>query len=311
VPLGDAPVSDALHELVDVSEAFCVHAPTPADAQRLRAAAARVHDALAIAGGRDEPHDATLGALPAQVDELLALLGEEHDPTRWRAARAPLAACAPTRSPSDPGAVVARRTRAKPYNVARTSFHAFSGVMWALVYEYVLERGPLSWVLAAFLVFFLTDDVMRRWFPERRSGFAVALFRLLSRASEASRMASSTWYTLGLIACVVLLPKPACLIGILVLAFADPAAGLVGRRFGGPRLYRDKSVGGTTAFFVVAFGIVGASLAIQIPELGLAPRLVAAAAIALAGTIAELLGDHVQDNFSIPVVTGVVAALVL
>ena len=261
--------------------------------------------------GRDPSPDVTLAALPAWVDELVALLAEEHDPTRWRAARARLADCEPPRRPTDPAAAVIRRTRAKPHNVARTVFHALSGLMWALLYEYVLDRGPLSWVLAGCLVFFLTDDVMRRWFPERRSGFAVALFRLLSRASEASRMASSTWYTLGLIACVALLPKPACLIGILVLAFADPAAGLVGRRFGGPRLYRDKSVGGTAAFFVVAFAIVGASLAIQVPALALAPRLAAAAAIALASTLAELLGDHVQDNFSIPVVTGVAAALVL
>ena len=41
--------------------------------------------------------------------------------------------------------------------------------------------------------------------------------------------------------------------GTLVPPSADPAGGLVGRRFGAPRLYRDKSLGGTTAFFVVAF----------------------------------------------------------
>ena len=72
-----------------------------------------------------------------------------------------------------------------------------------------------------------------------------------------------------------------------------------------------KPCAGTSAFLVVAFAIAGASLAIQAPALGLVPRLWAAAAIALAGTVAELLGDHVQDNFSIPVVTGAIAALVL
>jgi dolichol kinase len=300
---------DALHELVDASEAFGVHAPTLADARRLRASAARVHEALALAGIRDEAPDPQLDTLPERVDVLVALLGDEHDPVRWRAARAPLAAAYESMRRSS-ALGPDHRPRAKPHNLARTSFHALSGVMWALLYEHVLERGPLLWVLAGCLVFFVTDDVMRRWFPERRSGFAVAVFRVLSRSSEASRMASSTWYTLGLMACVALLPKPACLLGILVLAFADPAAGLVGRRWGGARLYRDKSVGGTAAFFVVALAIAGATLAIQLPALALASRLVAAAAIALAGTVAELLGDHVQDNFSIPVITGAVAALV-
>jgi dolichol kinase len=309
-------VIDALHELVDESEALCVHAPSPADAQRLRTLAARVHDAVASLGDPSvatatSSHDLSIPL--GQVDALVALLDQDHDPACWRAARAPLAtAYAALRSTAEaPGAAARPRARAKPYNVARTSFHALSGVMWALLYEYWLDRGPLLWVLAGCLVFFVTDDVMRRWFPDRRSGFAVGVFRMLSRSSEASRMASSTWYTLGLMVGVALLPKPACLIGILVLAFADPAAGLVGRRFGGLRLYRDKSFVGTTAFFVVAFAIAGASLAIQAPTLALAPRLWAAGAIALAGAVAELLGDHVQDNFSIPVVTGVIAALML
>lgn len=306
---------DALHELVDESEALCVHAPSPGDAQRLRTLAARVHAAVASVGAPAGPADAIairdLSIPLAQLDALLALLDEDHDPARWRAARAPLVtAYAALRSASEPAGAAAR-PRAKPHNLARTSFHALSGVMWALLYEHVLERGPLLWVLAGCLVFFVTDDVMRRWFPDRRSGFAVAVFRLLSRSSEASRMASSTWYALGLMVGVALLPKPACLMGILVLAFADPAAGLVGRRWPGLRLYRDKSVGGTSAFLVVAFAIAGASLAIQAPALALVPRLWAAAAIALAGTVAELLGDHVQDNFSIPVVTGAIAALVL
>lgn len=312
VTFDQARLIDALHELVDESEALCVHGPTPADVQRLQSLAGRVHAGVAASG-----HGGVLASLPAQVDALVALLGRDHDPTRWRAARAPLvAAYESLRASSEPARVGARarvrpHVRAKPHNLARTAFHVLSGVMWALLYEHVLDRGPLLWVLAACLVFFVTDDVMRRWFPERRSGFAVAVFRMLSRSSEASRMASSTWYTLGLVACVALLPKPACLMGILVLAFADPAAGVVGRRFGGPRLYRDKSLGGTAAFFVVTFAIVAAGLAIELPVLALGSRLLLAGAIAIAGTVAELLGDHLQDNFSIPVITGALAALVL
>lgn len=302
---------DALHELVDESEALCVHAPTPADAQRLRGLAARVHDAMAGLGARGAAATVLPEGLATHVDELVALLDHDHDPARWRAARAPLVAILASLRAGSVRSGLGPSPRAKPHNLARTSFHALSGVMWALLYEHVLDRGPLLWVLAGCLVFFVTDDVMRRWFPERRSGFAVAVFRMLSRSSEASRMASSTWYALGLMVSVALLPKPACLVGILVLAFADPAAGLVGRRWGGPRLHRHKSLGGTTAFCVVAFGIAVATLAIQLPALTLATRVLAAAAIALAGTVAELLGDYVQDNFSIPVVAGTVAALVL
>ena len=138
---------DALHELVDESEALCVHAPSPGDAQRLRTLAARVHAAVASVGAPAGPADAIairdLSIPLAQLDALLALLDEDHDPARWRAARAPLVtAYAALRSASEPAGAAAR-PRAKPHNLARTSFHALSGVMWALLYEHVLERGPV------------------------------------------------------------------------------------------------------------------------------------------------------------------------
>lgn len=297
---------DALHELADVSEALCVHAPTPAEGRRLRLQAARVHEAMT---GFTE-HAEVL----TRVDALVAHLGEEHDPARWKSLRAALVeGYQAQRRVWEAAAGSGRpvRIRSKPHNVARTTFHVLSGVMWALVYEHVLDRGPLLWVIGACLVFFLTDDAMRRWFPDRRSGFAVVVFRVLARASEASGIATSTWYALGLMVGVAFLPKPACLMGLLILAFADPAAGLVGRRWGGPRIYRDKSLGGSTAFFVVAFGIAGAGLAIELPALALGARLGTAAVIAAVGTVAELLGDHVADNFSILVVTGAMAAFLM
>ena len=320
----EARVLDALHELVDESETFGVHAPAPADQQRLRRLAAAVHEA--VAGLDDGQHDGaqerergrTPGiertALLEQVDALVAQLGDEHEPSRWRTARAPLSAAYDElrrawERPEGVGPSAVRRHRSKPHNLARTAFHVISGVMWALVYEHVLDRGPLLWVLGGCLVFFVTDDAMRRWFPERRSGFAVVVFRLLSRSSESAGIASSTWYTLGLMVGVAFLPKAACMLGLLILAFADPAAGVVGRRWGSRRIYRDKSVVGTVAFVVVAFAIATVGLGIDRPLMDEGWRLGAAGLIALAGAAAELLGDHVPDNFSVLVVTGTVAAL--
>lgn len=312
----EARVLDALHELVDESETFGVHAPASTDEARLRAMAAAVHEAVASLGERGRAPGPERATLLERVDALVARLGHEHDPARWRSTRAALVDAYDelqraweVRTTGRPSSPAGRRHRAKPHNLARTAFHVLSGVMWALVYEHVLDRGPLLWVLGGCLVFFLTDDAMRRWFPERRSGFAVVVFRALSRSSESSGIASSTWYTLGLIVGVALLPKPACMLGLLVLSFADPAAGVVGRRFGKRKLHRDKSVAGTVAFFVVALAIALVSLAIQQPAMALGSRLAVATAVALAGAIAELLGDVVPDNFSVLVVTGTVAAL--
>ena len=109
---------------------------------------------------------------------------------------------------------------------------------------------------------------------------------------------------------VAFLPKSACILGLLVLALADPVAGAVGRRWGRRRLYRDKSVIGTAAFFLTALLLAVVGLAIDQPAMGWAQTLGAAAVIALAGALAELMGEHVPDNFSVLVVTGTVAMLV-
>ncbi|MCX4246746.1 diacylglycerol/polyprenol kinase family protein [Paraliomyxa miuraensis] len=298
---------DALHELVDVCEVLGVHAPSPSEQQRVRDCAARVHEALAGLDDGDAM-TATRADVVARVDALLAGLGDdEHEPSRWRSIRTPLLERY-ERLHRAWGDGDDRRVRQKPHNLARTGFHVLSGVMWALLYEYVLAREVLLWVLGACLVFFLTDDAMRRWFPERRSGFAVVVFRMLSRSSESSGIASSTWYALGLMVGVAFLPKPACMIGLLILAFGDPAAGVVGRRFGVRKIYRDKSVAGTLAFVGVAVVVAAVGLEWWRPMMEVGAWLGVAVVIAIAGAVAEVFGDTVPDNFSVLVVTGGLAA---
>lgn len=85
---------------------------------------------------------------------------------------------------------------------------------------------------------------------------------------------------------------------ILIMALADPAACLVGRRFPLMQLYKKKSLGGSLAFFTVAFGLSVALLASS--GLGFGRVLMYSTAIGLAGTFAEALTQKGFDNLSIP-----------
>lgn len=304
-----AAVLDALHQLVDVSQPLGLHAPSPAEREQVLAKATALRQTLPAqaSSGVNAVASARLRAL---ADELESTLHGEHDLERWRATHARMLA-SHQRLQTEHGLHDRGHERVKPHNLRRSVFHAGSGIAWALVYEHVFDRPQMLLALACFLVLFATDDVMRRWFPDRRSQAAVAVFRLLSRPSESDKIASSTWYTLGLIVGVLTLPDHAFLLGVLVLALADPAAALVGRRFGRRRLYRDKSVIGSAAFFTVAFVIAAVIIAMRFPGLSAAAWLGSAAVIAATGTVAELLGGHVQDNVSIPVATGAITALLL
>lgn len=93
---------------------------------------------------------------------------------------------------------------------------------------------------------------------------------------------------------------------VLVLTLADPAAALVGLRYGRHR-YRiigdPKTLEGSAAFFTVAFGCAA------IPLVGVGgqlPSLAAIAAFALALTMVEALAPRGLDNALIPI-AGVLA----
>ncbi|MFQ5844664.1 MAG: diacylglycerol/polyprenol kinase family protein [Planctomycetota bacterium] len=89
-------------------------------------------------------------------------------------------------------------------------------------------------------------------------------------------------------------------VALLPLMLADPAAALVGLRYGRHR-YRvpggDKSVEGSAAFFVVAFGCAAIPL---VGAGGGLPSLAAIAAFALTLTVVEALSSRGLDNLLVP-----------
>ena len=97
-----------------------------------------------------------------------------------------------------------------------------------------------------------------------------------------------------------LAPMRGAELAVLVLGLADPAAGVVGRRFGRIQLSANRTLEGTLAFVVVG---ALASL-IWLLATGAAPvqALIVALVAGTAGALAELGSSRrFDDNFSIPV----------
>jgi phytol kinase len=86
---------------------------------------------------------------------------------------------------------------------------------------------------------------------------------------------------------------------ILIMALADPAACLVGRRYPILKMYKSKSLGGSLAFFTVAFVLsMGAFVWLRPTDWHIfLPRCLA---IAAACTTAEAVTQKGFDNLSIP-----------
>ncbi len=187
------------------------------------------------------------------------------------------------------GDIVRRTEGVQPW---RRAFHAFWGVALVVWVEYGgLDVGGDLLVLGVGIVACLALD----WVRLRRHDANVLFFRsfrALASPREARGIASSTWFLMGVFATLLVVPPHLFAPAVLVLAFADPAASVVGRLWGRRRLGKG-SWEGTGAFFLVAFAVMA-------PFVGVTVALVAAAAVAAF----EVLPTGIDDNLTLPVVAG-------
>jgi dolichol kinase len=202
----------------------------------------------------------------------------------------------------------ARARHLKPINYARNVFHALTGVTGVLLYQFVLGRTAALAVMLGILSVFGLLEISRR-FSARWNDFLVdRVFGMISRPHERHQVNGSTWFLIALVVIVFLYPKSVVTAAVLVLSFADPAASVAGKLWGGKKIMHGKSYVGSLAFLVVAFCV---SLPFAIASSTILWGFFAAAVIALAGTLAELLISRIDDNFAIPIVCATVGYFLL
>ncbi|MBN1945161.1 MAG: hypothetical protein JW797_05760 [Bradymonadales bacterium] len=198
----------------------------------------------------------------------------------------------------------------KPRNYARNLFHVSLGVIGILLYEFVLSRTATLAIGGGILAIFLFLEVMRK----RSAGWNEKLLKVfgkMGRLHETRRVCTSTWYMGGLVIGVFLFPRHAIAMGTLVLAFADPVASLVGKRWGQLKIHADKSLAGTIGFFATSLVMCTLFMWWLVPTVSPTAAVGAAAVISLAGALTELLSTRINDNLTIPLVAGAVATFLI
>ena len=188
----------------------------------------------------------------------------------------------------------------RPTNYARSASHAAIGLFLVFLVEEILTSSQRLIVPLAFATFFWGLEAWRH-FTDTGRRFLLWLFGPVAHPHERYRVNSSTWFGTALVIIGGLFGSLECAVALGILAVADPAAGLVGRRFGKTKLVAERSLEGTLAFVVVGAAISMGIMAIWHPELGWGARAGVALGAALFGGIAELFSNRVDDNLSIPV----------
>jgi glycerol-3-phosphate acyltransferase PlsY len=193
----------------------------------------------------------------------------------------------------------------KPFQGFRKLYHVVASSLFPLAYLYLpmqMDAGECRILLlfaagVSFLVSFLLD-VLRLVDKEFNSRF-MKLFCLLIRDSEEKRLNGSTFLCLSFFLVILLFPARIAITSMFFLSLADAAAELWGRYFGRIKIF-DKSLEGTMAFFLVAFGIAFA----------LWHSWPLALVGALAGALIELFSFEWDDNFTVPIGSAAILWLV-
>ena len=182
-------------------------------------------------------------------------------------------------------------------HIGRKLYHLIGGVGLLSLY-YLLERKD---ALICYSVIFLSvlaiditrlrNDVFNRFMQTRFSSFI--------RKNEANTLTGTAPYVLGIGLTLYLYQTGIATAAILFLACGDVMATAVGERFGRTKVAREKSLEGTAAFFVTAV-LSGVFLNITMFQMSFGLLFIGAFVAALV----ELLPLPVNDNLSIPVVSG-------
>ena len=205
--------------------------------------------------------------------------------------------------------------RRRPTNYVRNVFH----IGWGLIgVALILGLSTTPWVLVVIALGFAgagwTMELSRRRSPALNARL-MRVFGRVAHPHEAHEVNSSTWYATALALLTLTLEPTVMVIGVLVLAFGDPAAAVVGRRFGRVQLVNGRTVEGSLTFAVVGALVTFAALSLAggnlLPSFDLGIRVTMAVTAGLLGAVAELVSRRVDDNFSIPLTSALAAWVVL
>ncbi|MEQ9502751.1 MAG: hypothetical protein RIT81_38130 [Deltaproteobacteria bacterium] len=191
--------------------------------------------------------------------------------------------------------------RLTPRNYARNVFHVAGGLGAALILHFLLTAEQAVWVMVFVAGGAAGLEIVRHRFTSANDFLmGIPLLRRIARPHEYHGINSSTWYAFGLLLSIGLFAKVPVEVACVVLGFADPIASNLGRAYGRTKLFRGKSLVGTSAFFGAALLVASVYLAFT-TALPLSSVFALAGAAAIAGAIAELYTVRVDDNFSVPV----------
>jgi hypothetical protein len=150
---------------------------------------------------------------------------------------------APVPPPSVTATTAPQSTR-NDLQLGRRLFHFVNGFSTATAYALFFTHEQVIHIFGTIACIVYVLDRIRIAYPEVVERRVPWVNRILVRAEEQVREAAMTPYAIAVLLTILTFPKPAALVAIYTLGIADPAAALVGIRFGRRKLSANRSFEG-------------------------------------------------------------------
>jgi len=198
----------------------------------------------------------------------------------------------------------------RPTNYKRNILHFSSSFIALALIMGVPSIHWLQVIGVVFTVYAWSMEFFRRRYPALNDHL-MRLYGGVAHPHEWSRVNSATWYSTALFGLTLTGSLEACTSAVLVLGAGDPAAALIGRRWGRTKLIHGRSLEGSLAFVAAGGLFCAIGLALCFPAFGMPLILALAFASSFVGAIAELFSRRLDDNLTIPICAGATTWLLL
>lgn len=187
-------------------------------------------------------------------------------------------------------------------HITRKLWHMGTGLLGLSIYnQMALEPSEMGSVLMGIGIIALVVEFARLNISAVNS-LVLKFMKPFMRESERNSLSGFPFYALGAAISLLLFEEKIAILSILFLIFADPISSFFGILYGKDKIIGNKSVQGCIAGFIVCYSltfIFGAFL--YRPGVDLLLFSVVAGVI---GSVSELCSIVIDDNLTIPVLSG-------
>ncbi|MDY6861459.1 MAG: hypothetical protein SV062_00550 [Thermodesulfobacteriota bacterium] len=178
------------------------------------------------------------------------------------------------------------------FEIIRKSIH-FASALIAFVYLFFFVKEIAILIIGFLTCFMILAELLRMKVSFIRNLFSTAFGKIL-RIHEDKRLTAASWVFIGAFFTILFFPKEVAVISLLFMSIGDSCAALVGRKWGRTKIF-GKTIEGSLAFLCSAIFV-----SLLYREIPYYSSFVGA----FFATITELLPFPLNDNITIPLVSG-------